>query len=80
MWIILAAYGGALTTLLNNSQFLGLQVRIYTIASLVALGLKIPLAYLLGPAGVVWATVIAYSLGYCLPAGIAARRLFHAHA
>jgi O-antigen/teichoic acid export membrane protein len=76
VWIILAAYGGAITTLLNNAQFLGLQLKIYAIASLSALALKVPMAYWLGPAGVVWATVIAYSIGYCLPAGLAARRLF----
>jgi O-antigen/teichoic acid export membrane protein len=75
-WIILSAYGGGITSLMNNTQFLRLQFKIYGIASVAALSLKIPMAHWIGPAGVVWSTVIAYSLGYCLPAGIAARRFF----
>jgi O-antigen/teichoic acid export membrane protein len=75
-WIILSAYGGGITSLMNNTQFLRLQFKIYGVASIAALSLKIPMAHWIGPAGVVWATVIAYSLGYCLPAGLAARRFF----
>jgi O-antigen/teichoic acid export membrane protein len=78
-WIVLSAYGGAMTSLLNNRQFLRLQVKIYGGASIAALALKVPFAYWMGPAGVVWATVIAYSLGYCVPAGLVARRMFRAN-
>jgi O-antigen/teichoic acid export membrane protein len=78
-WIILSAYGGAITSLLNNPQFLRLQVKIYAGASIAALALKVPLTRWIGPAGVVWATVIAYSLGYCVPAGLIARRMFRAN-
>jgi O-antigen/teichoic acid export membrane protein len=78
-WIIVSAYGGSMTTLLNNPQFLRLQVKIYGAASIAALALKVPLAHWIGSAGVVWATVIAYSIGYCLPAGLAARQFFRSH-
>lgn len=76
-WIILSAYGGAITTLLNNAQFLGLQLKIYVIASLVALAFKVPMARWLGPAGVVWATVAAYGLLYCIPGGIVVKRTLY---
>lgn len=73
-WVVLAAYGGVLTTLLNNEEFLRRQVVIYGAASLVALALKVPMAHWLGPAGVVWATVAAYSLLYCWPARVLAEK------
>jgi O-antigen/teichoic acid export membrane protein len=78
-WILLSAYGGAITSLLNNAQFLRLQVAIYSAASIAALILKVPMAHWMGPGGVVWATVVAYSLGYCVPAGLFARRFFQSH-
>ncbi len=78
-WIVVAAYGGAITSLLNNPQFLRLQLKIYGGASIAALALKVPFAYWMGPAGVVWATVVAYTVGYCLPAGLVARRLFRSN-
>lgn len=77
VWVILAAYGGAVTTLLNNNQFLKLQLKMYALASGVALLLKVPMARRLGPAGVVWATVCAYLLLYCLPAAVIVRRTLH---
>ena len=80
VWVLLAAYGGAVTTLLNNNQFLKLQFKMYAIASAVALTLKVPMAEWLGPAGVVWATVGAYFFLYCFPAGIVVRRTLHGHA
>lgn len=78
-WIVLVAYAGAITSLLNNAQFLRLQLKIYGGASIAALFLKFPLACWLGPPGVVWASVIAYSVGYCLPAAIVVRRFFRSN-
>jgi O-antigen/teichoic acid export membrane protein len=77
-WILPSAFGGTITSLFNNSQFLRVQLKTYGAASIVALALKVPMAWWLGPAGVVWATVVAYSCVYCLPAGIIARRYFRA--
>ncbi len=77
-WIILSAYGGAITALLNNAQFLGLQLKIYLGASLVAVAIKVPMARWLGPAGVVWSTVAAYGLLYCIPAGFVVKRTLYA--
>jgi O-antigen/teichoic acid export membrane protein len=74
--IIVVAYGAPLTSLLNNSEFLGIQLKLYTLASAAALGLKFPIAHWVGPSGVVWATVITYSLLYCLPARVVIRRYF----
>jgi O-antigen/teichoic acid export membrane protein len=77
VWAILAAYGGAVTSLLNNKQFLRVQLKFYGLASLVALILKVPMARWLGPAGVVWATAGAYCLLYCIPAGFIVRRALY---
>lgn len=79
-WALLSAYGGAITSLLNNPPFLRWQTTMYGIASVVALALKVPLAERFGPAGVVWATVIAYAFVYCVPAELTARRFFAKHA
>jgi O-antigen/teichoic acid export membrane protein len=73
-WILVVAYGGPLATLLNNKQFLHFQLRTYGLASIASLALKIPLTQWLGPGGAVWATVIANSFLFCLPAGIYVRR------
>jgi O-antigen/teichoic acid export membrane protein len=73
-WILVVAYGGPLSTLLNNKQFLRFQLRAFAQASVVALLLKIPMTHWFGPGGVVWATVGAQFLLFCLPAGIIVRR------
>jgi O-antigen/teichoic acid export membrane protein len=77
IWVLLAAFGGAVTSLLNNRQFLRVQLKMYASASVVALLFKVPMAYWLGPAGVVWATVGAYLFLYCIPAGIIVRRILY---
>ncbi len=73
-WTLLATYGGAISVFLNNVVFLHKQLLIYTIASLVALALKVPLVHMLGTAGVVWATVIGYTVFFSIPAVIIAYR------
>lgn len=67
-WILLASYGGAITAFLNNGTLLQFQLKAYTLASIGAVALKYPMAAWLGASGVVWATVVAYSVLYCLPA------------
>lgn len=78
VWVLLAAYGGAVTSLLNNPQFLRSQLGLYGLASVVALLLKVPMARWLGPAGVVWATDGAYLFLYCIPAGFIVRKALFA--
>lgn len=78
VWVVLAAYGGAITSLLNNKQYLRKQLSMYATASAAALLLKVPMTYWLGPAGVVWATVVAYFSLYCIPAAITIRRTLDA--
>lgn len=78
-WTMLVGYAGAVNSLLNNSQFLRLQLKIYGAASVAALLLKVPLAHWVGPAGVVWASVLAYSAGYCVPASRVIRRFFRSN-
>jgi O-antigen/teichoic acid export membrane protein len=73
-WILVVAYGGPLCTLLNNKQYLRLQLKYFAFASVLALFLKIPLTYWIGPAGVVWATVATNFFFFCLPAGAIVRK------
>jgi O-antigen/teichoic acid export membrane protein len=73
---VMNAYSGALTALLNNGQFLRVQLGLYALASGASLALKIPLAHWLGPSGVVWATFISFSMLYCIPAQRAINRYF----
>jgi O-antigen/teichoic acid export membrane protein len=77
-WILVVAYGGPLCTLLNNKQYLGLQLKYFAFASILALFLKVPLTYWIGPAGVVWATVVTNFLFFCLPAGALVRKILTA--
>lgn len=67
-WILLASYGGVISAFLNNGMLLRYQLKTYTLASVAAVALKYPLAAWLGASGVVWATVVAYFVLYCLPA------------
>jgi O-antigen/teichoic acid export membrane protein len=76
--ILMSAYGAPITSLLNNKEFLPLQLKMYATASIAALALKIVLSHWIGPSGVVWAAAAAYSLLYCLPARFAIRRYFRA--
>jgi len=78
-WILIVAYGGPLTTLLNNKQFLHFQLRAVALASVAALLLKIPMTYWCGPGGVVWATVGAQFFLFCIPAGKKVRAAFGAN-
>lgn len=72
-WTLLSAYGGTMSAFLNHGSLLSRQVVFYSIASLVALALKIVLVGNWHVSGAVWATVIGYGLLYCIPANILAR-------
>jgi O-antigen/teichoic acid export membrane protein len=74
-WMIMGSYAGNLAALFNSGPLLRHQVVFYTVASVVALILKIVLAVTWQPAGVVWATVAGYGLFFLLPADRIARRL-----
>ena len=72
VYVVLAAYGGAMSAFLNAGSLLRHQVPIFAIASLTAIILKIVLANFWGPSGVIWATVLGYGVFYTVPASVLA--------
>ncbi|MBU3607781.1 lipopolysaccharide biosynthesis protein [Polynucleobacter nymphae] len=69
LYSILMNIGGSLSVYLNNGSFLKRQISIYTLASIVAIGLKIFLVWHWQSAsGAIWGTVIGYSIFYVIPA------------
>lgn len=62
VWKILEGWGIAVAIFLNGANIVRLQAILATMMALTAITLKFVLVQYLGIAGVVWATVIAYSL------------------
>lgn len=67
-WTFLACYGGALAVFLNNGRWLARQVKLYFVATIIAFCLKLLLVRYWGEGGVVWATVLGYTLFFTIPA------------
>jgi O-antigen/teichoic acid export membrane protein len=73
LYSILMNIGGCLSVYLNNGSFLGRQLLIYAIASIVAIGLKIFLVWnWQNASGAIWGALIGYSIFYLIPACIIA--------
>ncbi len=66
-FIVLANYGGVMSTFLNSGDLIGKQTIFIGLASITALLTKIYLSAKIGVSGVIWATVICYSIFYVLP-------------
>jgi len=68
VFIYLANYGGVMSTFLNSDNtLLKKQTLMIGLAAISAVLLKIFLAKSIGNSGVIWATVIGYSLFYIIP-------------
>jgi len=68
-WVLLAGYGGSMSSFLNSGRLLARQTVFYALASITALILKVILTQHWGSAsGVIWATVIGYGIFYAIPA------------
>lgn len=76
MFILLANYGGVMSTFLNSKQLIKKQLLMVTLASLSSVGLKFLLTLKIGVSGAVWATVIGYSLFYIIPSYNLAQKFF----
>lgn len=83
LWIVLNAFGTAVAMFLNGAGEILAQAVTATAMAIVNLGLSIFLAGRIGVAGVMWGTVIAYSLFSLLPMAIylprVMRRIERAH-
>jgi O-antigen/teichoic acid export membrane protein len=71
LWVLLAGYGGSMSSFLNSGSLLGKQTIFYSVASIASLILKIVLTKVWqSPAGVIWATVFGYGIFYVIPAAM----------
>jgi O-antigen/teichoic acid export membrane protein len=70
IWAVLGGLGGALAMFLNGANILKFQAACGVTMASTALVLKIWLARSWGISGVIWATVIAYSIFVAIPMGI----------
>lgn len=67
IFVLLANYGGVMSTFLNSGPLLGRQIRMIGLASLTSVLLKVILSLKFGVSGIIWATVIGYSIFYVVP-------------
>jgi O-antigen/teichoic acid export membrane protein len=66
-FVVLANYGGVMSTFLNSGPLIAKQTFFVGIASISALVLKIILSLKFGISGIIWATVIGYGVFYIIP-------------
>lgn len=63
----LANYGGVISAFLNSGELIAKQTIMIGLGATASIILKFYLATLMGPAGIIWATIIGYSLFYVWP-------------
>jgi len=76
VWTVLKAVGNAVAMFLNGANVIKFQAVTAVFMGISALALKIVLSQMVGILGVIWATVIAYSVCVAVPMGIYIPRLF----
>jgi len=67
IWIVLASAGAALAMFLNAAHVVGLQVICSSLMAIANITLSIFLAKEIGVAGIIWGSVIAYSIFIVVP-------------
>lgn len=66
-YILISNYGGVMSTFLNSGEMVKKQLIIVGLSSISSIFLKIFLSIYFGVSGVIWATVIGYSIFYIIP-------------
>lgn len=67
VFVLFANYGGVMSTFLNSGALIKKQLLIISLASVTSIFLKIVLSINFGVSGVIWATLIGYSIFYIVP-------------
>jgi len=67
VFVLFANYGGVMSTFLNSGALIKKQLLIIVLASVSSIFLKVILSINFGVSGVVWATLIGYSIFYIVP-------------
>jgi O-antigen/teichoic acid export membrane protein len=75
LWMMISPAGNAIAMFLNGAHIVRFQVVTATIMALTNLALSIVLAHVIGVAGVIWGTVICYTICSLIPGLLYARRL-----
>ena len=71
---IFANYGGIISTFLNNKNTLNKQLPILGLTCIFTLFIKIYFAGIFGVSGVIWGTVLGYSIFFVYPTYILAKK------
>jgi O-antigen/teichoic acid export membrane protein len=66
-FVLIANYGGVMSTFLNSGPLLRKQILIVGLASISSVLLKIYLSLNFGVSGIIWATVIGYGVFFIIP-------------
>ena len=67
VFILFANYGGVMSTFLNSGALVKKQLLIIGLASISSVLLKVGLSIKFGVSGIIWATVIGYSIFFIVP-------------
>jgi O-antigen/teichoic acid export membrane protein len=67
VFILLTNYGGVMSTFMNSGELIKKQLLIIGLASVCSIILKIVLSINFGVSGIIWATIIGYSIFYIVP-------------
>lgn len=67
IFVIIANYGGVMSTFFNSGPLMRKQVKMIGLASISALLFKILFSIRFGIAGIIWGTVLGYSIFYLIP-------------
>jgi len=67
IFVLIANYGGVMSTFLNSGPLLAKQLLIIGLAGISSVLLKIYFSLHFGVSGVVWATIVGYSIFYIVP-------------
>jgi O-antigen/teichoic acid export membrane protein len=67
IFVLFANYGGVMSTFLNSGDLIKKQLLIIILASISSIFFKIVLSINLGVSGVIWATILSYSIFYIIP-------------
>lgn len=66
-FVFISNYGGVMSTFLNSGPLLAKQLLVVGLSSITAVLLKIYFSLNFGVSGIIWATVLSYSVFYIIP-------------
>lgn len=77
VYIILLNYTGVMSVLINSSDLVGKQLLPIGLSAVISIILKVFLSLYFGISGIIWATVIAWSVAFVIPAYYLSKAVLH---